>query len=130
MELKIQGNRSIIKKDEPGGNTRKITEVTCTEEVTGSNPVSSTTFSSGRSSAWFRALAWGARGRRFKSARSDHRSSWMKWVSVVGAGGGLPEKPKDLPGFFLFMFRFRKRESLPWSGTIFWHSNAGFWRGR
>lgn len=27
---------------------------------------------SGRSAAWFSALAWGARGRPFESARPDH----------------------------------------------------------
>ena len=37
---------------------------------------------SGRSSAWFRALAWGARGRWFKSSRPDH-TKLMQYIKKI-----------------------------------------------
>ncbi len=42
---------------------------------------------SGRSSAWFRALDWGSRGRRFKSCRPDF-TGW----NLTSSNNGRPDE--------------------------------------
>src|SRR3954471_23015534 len=68
-----------------------------------------------------RALAWGARGRQFKSARPDHSSRYERNPQICGSLDPLSWSNRLLPKFQQFI---RERQYLHnvSPATVSWHT--------